>query len=70
MDVYIWTVDPFKGWINGDKVTTGTVRRTITTLTYSQDGMWLFAGTAAGDILTINAQRKAVQVHHPWCCRR
>jgi hypothetical protein len=45
-----------------DKVTTGSVRRTINCLCFSADGAWLFAGTASGDVLTINVARKAVQV--------
>lgn len=55
--------------IHCDKVTTGSVRRTINCLCFSADGAWLFAGTASGDVLTINVARKAVQVS--WvvvCC--
>lgn len=47
-----------------DKVITGTVRRAVTCLCFSQDGAWLFAGTASGDVLTVNVARKAVQVGH------
>lgn len=52
--------------IHCEKVTTGSVRRGINCLCFSADGAWLFAGTASGDILTINVARKAVQVC--WCC--
>lgn len=45
-----------------EKVTTGTVRRAIACLCFSQDGNWLFAGTASGDVLTVNVARRAVQV--------
>jgi hypothetical protein len=45
-----------------EKVTTGSVRRAITCLCFSQDGNWLFAGTASGDVLTVNVARRAVQV--------
>jgi hypothetical protein len=38
------------------------VRRSITCLCFSADGNWLFAGTASGDVLTINVARRAVQV--------
>jgi hypothetical protein len=48
--------------VHCDKVTSGSVRRTINCLCFSADGAWLFAGTASGDILTINVARKAVQV--------
>jgi len=37
----------------------------ITTLTYSPDGAWLFAGTESGDVITINTARQAVQLMHP-----
>jgi hypothetical protein len=50
-----------------EKVTTGTVRRTITCLCFSADGNWLFAGTASGDVLTINVARRAVQVRVQLC---
>lgn len=39
--------------------------RNVTTLTYSADGAWLYAGTASGDVVTINAPRRAVQLVHP-----
>jgi hypothetical protein len=48
--------------IHCEKVTTGSVRRSINCLCFSADGAWLFAGTASGDVLTINVGRKAVQV--------
>jgi len=48
--------------IHCEKVTTGSVRRGINCLCFSADGAWLFAGTASGDVLTINVARKAVQV--------
>lgn len=37
----------------------------VTTLTYSPDGAWLFAGTESGDVVTVNAPRHAVQLLHP-----
>ncbi|KAF6264277.1 flagellar associated protein [Scenedesmus sp. NREL 46B-D3] len=63
-DIYVYSLDPFKGWVGCEKVTTGTVRRTITCLCFSADGSWLFAGTASGDVLTINVARRAVQLMH------
>jgi hypothetical protein len=54
--------------IHCDKVTTGSVRRTINCLCFSADGAWLFAGTASGDVLTINVARKAVQVSWTHVC--
>lgn len=53
---------PFVRQVHCDKVTSGSVRRTINCLCFSADGAWLFVGTASGDILTINVARKAVQV--------
>jgi hypothetical protein len=53
--------------IHCEKVTTGSVRRTINCLCFSADGAWLFAGTASGDVLTVNVARKAVQVRSPRC---
>ena len=61
-DVYIWSVDPFKGWVNAEKVTCGNVRKVITCLAFSAAGDWLYAGTASGDVITINVQRRAMQV--------
>jgi hypothetical protein len=61
-DVYIWSVDPFKGWVNSEKVTSGNVRKVITCLAFSAGGDWLYAGTASGDVITINVQRCAMQV--------
>jgi hypothetical protein len=55
--------------IHCDKVTMGSVRRAITSLCFSPDGAWLFAGTASGDVLTINVARKAVQVGGCACAR-
>ncbi|KAI8474579.1 MAG: flagellar associated protein [Monoraphidium minutum] len=52
--VYLWTVDPFKAR-----------RLVISTLTYSADGAWLFAGTESGDVITINVARRAMQLMHP-----
>ncbi|WIA35292.1 hypothetical protein OEZ86_003749 [Tetradesmus obliquus] len=63
-DIYIYSLDPFKGWVGCEKVTNGTVRRAITCLCFSQDGNWLFAGTASGDVLTVNVARRAVQLMH------
>lgn len=37
----------------------------MTTLTYSADGAWLYAGTESGDVVTINAARRSVQLMHP-----
>lgn len=31
--------------------------RNVSTLTYSADGAWLFAGTESGDVITVNAAR-------------
>jgi WD40 repeat protein len=42
----------------------GSVRRAITSLRFSTDGAWLFAGTTSGDVLTINVARKATQLMH------
>lgn len=53
--------------IHCDKVTSGSVRRTINCLCFNADGAWLFAGTASGDVLTINVGRKAVQVRSIRC---
>ena len=39
--------------------------RAITTLTYSPAGAWLFAGTEGGEVVTVNAARRAVQLVHP-----
>jgi hypothetical protein len=36
----------------------------ISTLTFSADGAWLFAGTESGDVVTINVTRRAVQLMH------
>eukprot|EP00775_Hariotina_reticulata_P008043 gene8043-8238_t len=65
MDIYIYVLDAFKGMISCDKVTTGSVRRGISCLQFSADGAWLFAGTASGDVLTVNVARRAVQLLHP-----
>lgn len=48
--------------VNCEKITTGTVRRGLNCLCFSADGAWLFAGTASGDVLSVNVGRKAVQV--------
>jgi WD40 repeat protein len=37
----------------------------VSTLTYSLDGTWLFAGTESGDVVTVNVPRRAVQLMHP-----
>lgn len=50
--------------VNSEKITTGSVRRAVNCLCFSADGAWLFAGTASGDVLTVNVGRKAVQVGH------
>ncbi|KAF8060525.1 CFAP52 [Scenedesmus sp. PABB004] len=62
MDLYLYTLDPFKGWVNCEKVVTGSVRKAVHALCFSADGAWLFAGTASGDVLSINVARRAVQV--------
>ena len=48
MDITIWTVDPFKGWVRGEKVAPGSLRRVASCLAFSADGQWLFAGGPAG----------------------
>ncbi len=40
----------------------GTVRREYTCLQFSADGMWLYCGTASADVVTVNVQRRSVQV--------
>jgi hypothetical protein len=47
--------------------TAGSVRRTFTSMVFSRDGAWLYAGTTSGDIVTINVLRAAVQLVHPAC---
>lgn len=44
------------------QVVLGTVRREYTCLQFSADGMWLYCGTASADVVTVNVQRRSVQV--------
>lgn len=62
LDVWLFAVDPYKGLATPCKVVTGSVRKPLTSLCFAADGAWLFAGTAAGEVLTVNVARRAVQV--------
>ena len=62
MDVAIWSLDAHSGRLSMSRINSGSVRRDITCMLYSSDSQWLFAGTASGDVVTINAPRRAVQV--------
>ncbi|KAG1653857.1 hypothetical protein FOA52_007561 [Chlamydomonas sp. UWO 241] len=66
-DVYLYSVEPFNGMAGCVKVTAGSLKRSFTSLVYSADGQWLYAGTATGDIVTINVLRRAMQMSHPAC---
>lgn len=66
-EVFIWSLDPFSGVTSAKSITTGSLRRTYTSLTFSPDGLWLYCGTTSGDIVTINVQRRAMQMTHPAC---
>lgn len=56
--------------VSTDRMNSGSVRREVTALVFSSDGRWLFAGTASGDVVTVNVGRRAVQVGrsgYDWC---
>lgn len=40
----------------------GTVRRRISSLVFNDDGDWIYAGTDAGDVMSVNVKRNAIQV--------
>ena len=63
----VTSMDPFSGLCAGDKVTSGSLRRSFTCMTYSADGQWLYAGTTSGDIVTVNVARRTMQMTHPTC---
>lgn len=49
------------------QVNPGSIRREYTTLCFSADGQWLYAGTSSADVVTINVARVCVQMAHPVC---
>jgi len=49
------------------QVTSGSLRRNFTSMVFSTDGLWLYAGTASGDVVTINVARRTMQLVHPAC---
>ena len=66
-DIHIFSMDPFSGLCAGDKVTSGSLRRSFTCMAFSADGQWLYAGTTSGDIVTVNVARRTMQMTHPAC---
>ncbi|GLC48645.1 hypothetical protein PLESTB_000121000 [Pleodorina starrii] len=66
-DITLWSMDPYSGQLSGQKVTLGSVRREYTCLLFSADGAWLYCGTTSSDVVTVNVQRRAVQMAHPVC---
>uniref|UniRef100_A0A7R9VRB2 Anaphase-promoting complex subunit 4 WD40 domain-containing protein n=1 Tax=Chlamydomonas euryale TaxID=1486919 RepID=A0A7R9VRB2_9CHLO len=66
-DVLLYSLQPVQGMAGCVKVTSGSLRRSFTCLTYSADGQWLYAGTSTGDVVTINVLRRSMQMSHPAC---
>lgn len=70
-DSTIWRVDPYTGSVEGTRVVTGSVKRSICCFLFSDDGLWLLGGTNSGDVVRINVQRNAIQVWRKddqWNC--
>ena len=49
------------------QVTSGSLRRSFTSMVFSADGAWLYVGTTSGDIVTVNVLRRTMQLVHPAC---
>lgn len=66
-EIYIYGLNPFHGMASPNKVTSGSLRRSFTSLVFSADGQWLFAGSTSGDVVTVNVARLTMQMAHPAC---
>lgn len=66
-DIIIWSIEPHSGLLSGQKINIGSVRRTYTSMVFSANGEWLYAGTESGDVVTVNILRRTVQLVHPVC---
>ncbi|KAG2489873.1 hypothetical protein HYH03_011675 [Edaphochlamys debaryana] len=66
-ELALWSLDPYTGLVAVSKVVLGTVRRDYTSLVFSPDAAWLYCGTSSADVVTVNVQRKSVQMTHPVC---
>jgi hypothetical protein len=63
--LHIFSLDPCTGSVHSQAVCMGAVRKPITCILFSKDGMWLYGGSTSGEVITVNAQRAAVQMTHP-----
>lgn len=58
--IEFWNLDPYTGLTTHEKIATGTsIVRNFTTLVFSKDRTFLFAGTSTGDVIVISVRHRS-----------